>query len=96
MVRLTWLAHHFEEMGRDLKGEFWDDTAYGHNALALRLLLAERRGLREALEPFAVSDDDLYWEGSPDEAGVICKATLTVRDFRRARSALQGKGGEGG
>lgn len=85
------------------QGAKLENSAVPHSdalALDLRLLLAERRGLREALEPFVKALDDAEHDGAIAEAQGYdpndlehARHGVTLGDFRRARSALQGKGG---
>ena len=82
VVRLTAFAGWCERPRGD-DDEAFSDYTNDKCALDLRLLHSERRGFVEALVPFA-------------HRGENPNAVLHDDDFRRARSALQGKGGGGG
>ena len=90
--RLTAFAGWCENPRGD-DDEAFSDYTNGNCASDLRLLLAERRGLVEVLEPFAglnIHESDtvvVLLSGIPVES-------ISADSFRRARSALQGKGGD--
>ena len=97
--RITELA----ERGQSMKWTNADGTQLFGLVITretLRLLLAERRGLREALEPFAECARTFDERGgvddhtAPDDMIIEIVASPheqpIVGDFRRARSALGG------